>query len=156
MSSHTSFGSSSESPQNRLHTIHGAPSLIRFSLSTSTCSSLSFSFYYLHSELHPELVNPIVMESLCYSANKESKDVCDVSNSLTGSEPKLLTFGELNDSSVLFSIIILSSDQDMDDVFCKFLIEAHLGQANNCAEGMSVSQSSSTVVFDGAGKFTVF
>ena len=36
------FGSSSESFHNHLHTIHGAPSLTRFSLSTSTCSSLSF------------------------------------------------------------------------------------------------------------------
>ena len=31
-----------------------------------------FSFYLLHSELYPELDNPIVMESLCYSANKGS------------------------------------------------------------------------------------
>ena len=35
------IGSSSESFHNHLHTIHGAPSLTRFSLSTSTCSSLS-------------------------------------------------------------------------------------------------------------------
>ena len=40
--SHT-IGSSSESFHNHLHTIHGAPSLTRFSLSSSTCSSLSFS-----------------------------------------------------------------------------------------------------------------
>ena len=36
------IGSSPESFHNHLHTIHGAPSLIRFSLSTSTFSSLSF------------------------------------------------------------------------------------------------------------------
>ena len=42
MSSHTSFGSRFESCHNHLHTIHGAPSLTRFSLSISTCSSLSF------------------------------------------------------------------------------------------------------------------
>ena len=42
-----------------------------------------FSFYLLHSELYPELDNPIVMESLCYSANKESEDAYDVSTSLT-------------------------------------------------------------------------
>ena len=57
MSSHTSFGSSSESHHNHLHTIHGAPSLTRFSLSTSTFSPLSFTVYFLHSELYSELDN---------------------------------------------------------------------------------------------------
>ena len=42
-----------------------------------------FSFYLLHSELYPELDNLIVMESLCYSANKGSDDAYDVSTSLT-------------------------------------------------------------------------
>ena len=42
-----------------------------------------FSFYVLHSELYSELDIPIVMESLCYSANKESEDAYDVSTSLT-------------------------------------------------------------------------
>ena len=77
------IGSSSESFHNHLHTIHGAPSLTRFSLSTSTCSFLPFSVHFLHSELYSELDNPIVMESLCYSANKESEDAYDVSTSLT-------------------------------------------------------------------------
>ena len=36
------IGSSSESHHNHLHTMHGAPSLTRFSLSTSTCSFLSY------------------------------------------------------------------------------------------------------------------
>ena len=36
------IGSRSESCHKHLHTIRGAPSLTRFSLSTSTCSSLSF------------------------------------------------------------------------------------------------------------------
>ena len=93
------------------------------------------------------------MKSLCYSANKESEDAYDVSTSLTGYEPNFVTFGELNDSSVPFSFIIPSSDQDMDDVTLgKLLTEAHRGQADYCEpEGMSVSQSSS-VVFDGSGK----
>ena len=34
----------------------------------------------------------------------------------TGYEPNVLTFGELNDSSVPFSFMIPSSDQDVDDV----------------------------------------
>ena len=129
---------------------HDAPSLTRFSLSTSTCSSLSISFYFLHFKLYSELDNPIVMESLRYSAAEKSEDAYDVSTSLTGYEPNFLTFGELNDSSVPFSFIIPSSVQDMDDVTLgKLLTEAHRGQADHCGpEGMSVSQSSS-VMFDG-------
>ena len=42
-----------------------------------------FSCYLLHSELYPELDNLIVMESLCYSANKGGDDAYDVSTSLT-------------------------------------------------------------------------
>ena len=65
-----------------------------------------------------------------------------------------MTFGELNESSGSFSYIIPSSDQDMDDVTLgKLLTEAHRGQADYCEpEGVSVSQSSSSVVFDGSGK----
>ena len=65
-----------------------------------------------------------------------------------------MTFSELNDSSDSFSYIIPSSDQDMDDVTLgKLLTEAHRGQADYCEpEGVSVSQSSSSVVFDGSGK----
>ena len=106
-----------------------------------------FSFYLLHSELYPELDNPIVMESLCYSANNWSDDAYDVSTSLTGYEPNFMTFGELNDSSGPFFFII-----PMDDVTLgKLLSEAHRGQADYCEpEGMSVSQSSA--VFDRARK----
>ena len=65
-----------------------------------------------------------------------------------------MTFGELNDSSGSFSYIIPSSDQDMDDVTLgKLLTEPHRGQADCCeSEGVSVSQSSFSVVFDGSGK----
>ena len=65
-----------------------------------------------------------------------------------------MAFSELNDSSGSFSYIIPSSDQDMDDVTLgKLLTEAHRGQDDYCEpEGVSVSQSSSSVVFDGAGK----
>ena len=69
-----------------------------------------FSFYLLHSELYPELDNLIVMDSLCYSANKRGDDAYNVSTSFTGYEPKLMTFGELNDSSGPFSFMIPSSD----------------------------------------------
>ena len=112
------------------------------------------TFGLTHSELYSELDNPIVMESLCYSANKGSKDAYDVSTSLTGYEPNYMTFGELNDSSVPFSFIIPSSDQDMDDVTLgKLLTAAHRGQVDYCVPGgMSVSQSSSSVMFDGSGQ----
>ena len=65
-----------------------------------------------------------------------------------------MAFSELNDSSGSFSYIIPSSDQDMDDVTLgKLLTEAHRGQADYCdPEGVSVSQSSLSVVFDGSGK----
>ena len=65
-----------------------------------------------------------------------------------------MAFNELNDSSGSFSYITPSSDQDMDDVTLgKLLTEAHRGQADCCEpEGVSVSQSSSSVVFDRAGK----
>ena len=67
----------------------------------------------------------------------------DVSTSLTGYEPKLLTFGELNDSSVPFSFMIPSTDQDVDDVTLgETLTVAHRGQVDYCVPGgMSVSQS---------------
>ena len=98
------------------------------------------------------------MESLCYSANKESEDAYDVSTSLAGYEPNFVTFGELNDSSVPFSFMIPSSDQDMDDVTLgKLLTAAHRGQADyrepeGVSVSQSVSQSSSSVVFNGSGK----
>ena len=123
--------------------IHERTSLNRLSLSTSTCSSLSFPSTSCTPSCTPELDNLIVMESLCYSANKGSDDAYDVSTSLTGYEPNFMTFGELNDSLGSFSYIIPSSDQDMDDVTLgKLLTEAHRGQADYCEpEGMSVSQS---------------
>ena len=94
------------------------------------------------------------MASLRYSAAEESEDTLNVSHSLTGYEPKLPTFGELNDSSVPFSFMIPSSDQDMDDVTLgKLLTEAHRGQADYCEkEGVPVSQLSSSVMFDGSGQ----
>ena len=94
------------------------------------------------------------MASLRYSAAEESEGTLNASHSHTGYESNLLTFGELNDSSVPFSFMIPSSDQDVDDVTLgRMLTEAHRGQADYCGpEGMSVSQSSSSVMFDGSGQ----
>ena len=110
------IGSSSESFHNHLHTIHGAPFSTRFSPSTSTCSSLSFPSTSFTPSCTLSSSTRSSWKALCYSANEESEDAYDVSTSLTGYEPNFVTFGELTDSSVPFSFMIPSSDQDMDDV----------------------------------------
>ena len=77
------------------------------------------------------------------SAAEESEDTLNSFTSPTGYEPKLLTFGELNDSSVPFSFMIPSTDQEVDDVTLgEMLTAAHRGQVDYCVQGgMSVSQS---------------
>ena len=128
------IGSSPESFHNHLHShpwAHLYDSHLPFYFYLFL--PVSFFFYLLHSELYPELDNPIVMEILFHSANKESEVAYDVSTSLTGYAPNFVTFGELDDSSVPFSFMIPSSDQDMDDVTLgKLLTEAHRGQADYC------------------------
>ena len=80
------------------------------------------------------------MANLRCSAAEESKDTLNSFTSLTGYEPKLLTFGELNDSSVPFSFMIPSTDQDVDDVSLgELLTEAHRGQADYCEPEVSQS-----------------
>ena len=92
------------------------------------------------------------MESLRCSAAEESEDTLKTFHSHTGYEPNLLTFGELNDSSVPFSFMIPSSDQDTDDLG-EMLTAAHRGQVDYCVPGgTSDSQSSSSVMFDGSGQ----
>ena len=65
-----------------------------------------------------------------------------------------MVFSELNDSQGSFSYIAPSSDQDMDDATLgKLLDEAHREHADyRSPEGVSVSQSSLSVVFDRTGK----
>ena len=58
------------------------------------------------------------MANLRRSAMNEGEDTSDVLITSTGCEPNLLTFGELNDSSVPFSFMIPSTDQDVDDYEC--------------------------------------
>ena len=114
---------------------------------------MPFSVFFLYPELFLELDNPIVVASLRYSAAEESEDSLNSFTSHTGYEPNLLTFGELNDSSVPFSFVISSTDQDVDNVTLgEMLTATHRGQLDYCAPGgMSVSQSSS-VMFDGSGQ----
>ena len=97
MSSHTSLAQVL-SLFTFIHGHHpGAPSLTRFSLFYFYLffPVFSFSVYFLHSELYSELDNPIVMESLCYSANKESEDAYDVSTSLTVYNPLIKNSKEM-------------------------------------------------------------
>ena len=65
-----------------------------------------------------------------------------------------MAFSELNDSSGSFSYITQSSDLDIGDTTLgKLLTEAHREYADyRNPEGMSVSQSSLSVVFDRTGK----
>ena len=93
------------------------------------------------------------MANLRHSAAEESEDTLNSFTTPTGYEPKLLAFDELYDSSVPFSFMIPSSDQDMDDLTLgEMLTAAHRGQVDYCVPGgMSVSQSSS-VMFDGSGQ----
>ena len=94
------------------------------------------------------------MQNLRTSANKGSNDAYDVTVSLTGYEPNDTVSNELVNSQGSFSYITPSSDLDIDDVTLgKLLTEAHRGQAEYCdPEGVSVSQSSLSVVFDRTGK----
>ena len=109
----------------------------------------------MHFEQHTELDNLIAMQNLRTSHEQgRVNDAYDVSVSLTSYEPNYMTFSELNDSSGSFSYITPSSDQGMDDVTLGMLLtEAHRGQADyRNPEGVSVSQSSLSVVFDRTGK----
>ena len=114
----------------------------------------SYSFPLFLLELPIELDNPIVMESLRDFAENECEDTLNAFTSPTGYEPKFLTFVELYNPSVPLSLRITLSDQDMDDVTLgKMLTEAHRGQVDyGVPEGMSVSQSSSSVRFERSGQ----
>ena len=94
------------------------------------------------------------MANLRCSAAEESEDTLNALTSLTGYEPKLLTFGELNDSSIPFSFMIPSTDQDVDDVTLgEMLTEAYRGQVDYFVQGgVSVSQLSSSVRSDRSGQ----
>ena len=93
------------------------------------------------------------MANLRCSAAEESEDTLNSFTSLTGYGPNLLTFGELNDSSVHLSFKIPNADQEVDDLTLdEMLTAAHRGQVDYCVPGgMSVSQSSS-VMFDESGQ----
>ena len=115
---------------------------------------LSVPVFLFHLELFPELHYTKDMANLRRSATNESEDTSDVFITSTGYEPKAHDFDELYDSSVPFSLMIPSTDQDVDDLTLgEMLTAAYRGQVDYCVPGgMSVSQSSSSVMFDGSGQ----
>ena len=114
-----------------------------------------FQFSFLmHFEQHTELDNLITMQHNLRNSAKGSNDAYDVSVSLTDYEPNDMVFNELGNSQGSFSYITPSSDLDIDDTTLgKLLTEAHREHADyRSPEGVSVSQSSLSVVFDKTGK----
>ena len=116
------------------------------SLSTSTCPSPSSSI------LCPWCTLTCTPTSTTWTPWKitcTSPPAYDVSVSLTGFEPNFMAFSELNDTSGSFFYITPSSDVTLG----KLRTEAHRGQADyRNPEGVSVSQSSLSVVSDRTGK----
>ena len=122
LSSHTHIGSRLKSCPyfTSISTpIHGCLSLTRPTpLSTSqpsSCLSSSSLSSTLSYEQQPEL-NKKIMENLCDSANNGSEGTYDVLYLPTGYEPNGQDFNELQNSSVPLSLMIPSSDQDVDDL----------------------------------------
>ena len=108
----------------------------------------------MHPEPHTDLDNlNTVQHNLRHSARR-SNDAYDVTVSLTGYEPNDTVFNELVNSQGSFSYVTPSSDLDIDDTTLgKLLTEAHREYADyRSLEGVSVSQSSLSVVFDSTGK----
>ena len=108
----------------------------------------------MHPEQHTEVDNLITMQHNLRTSAKGSNDAYDVHTSLTGYEPNDMVLNELGNSQGSFSYVTPSSDQDMDDTTLgKLLAEVHREHADyRNSEGVSVSQSSLSVVFDRTGK----
>ena len=141
------------------------------SLHSHTCASLldltflpfyfdlTFPVFFLSSVLmHPEhytdLDNLDTVENNLRHSAKGSNDAYDVTHSLTGYEPNDTVVNELVDSQGSFSYVTPSSDLDINDTTLgKLLTEAHREYADyRSPEGVSVSQSSLSVVFDRTSK----
>ena len=108
----------------------------------------------MHPEPHTDLDNLNTVQHNLRNSAKGSNDAYDVSVSLTGYEPNDVVFNELVNSQGSFSCVTPSSDLDIDDTTLgKLLTEAHREYADYYnPEGVSVSQSSLSVVFDRTGK----
>ena len=108
----------------------------------------------MHPEPHTDLDNFNTVQHNLRNSAKGSNDAYDVTVSLTGYEPNDMVFNELGNSQGSFSYVTPSSDLDIDDATLgKLLDEAHREHADyRNPEGVSVSQSSLSVVFDRTGK----
>ena len=108
----------------------------------------------MHPEPHTDLNNLNSMQHNLRNSAKGSNDAYDVTVSLKGYEPNDMVFNELGNSQGSFSYVTPSSDLDIDDAALgKLLTEAHREHADyRGPEGVSVSQSSLSVVFDRTGK----
>ena len=133
------------------HTVM-TPHLIGSSPEQTQCHPRSYPWAHLFDSTTPFLLLPVLscpspstsstpsctLSSTTRSswkscATTRSEDAYDVSTSLKSYEPNFMAFSELNDSSVPFSFMIPSSDQDVDDVTLgKMLTEAHRGQVDYC------------------------
>ena len=108
----------------------------------------------MHPEHYTDLDNFDTVQSDLRHSAKVSNDAYDVTDSLTGYEPNDTVVNELVNSQGSFSYVTPSSDLDIDDTTLgKLLTEAHREYADyRSPEGVSVSQSSLSVVFDRTGK----
>ena len=108
----------------------------------------------MHPEPRTDLDNLNTVQHNLRNSAKGSNDAYDVTVSLTGYEPNDMVFNELGNSQGSFSYVTPSSDLDIDDTTLgKLLTEAHREYADyHSPEGVSVSQSSLSVVFDRTGK----
>ena len=121
--------------------------------------NLSFPVFFhssvlMHPDLHTDLDNLDTVENNLRNSAKGSLDTYDVTVSLTSYQPNDMALNELINSQGSFSYISPSSDLDIDDTTLgKLLTEAHREYADyRSPEGVSVSQSSLSVVFDRTGK----
>ena len=113
----------------------------------------------MHPEQHSELEDLSTVQHNLRTSAKGSKDAHDVSISLRGYEPNDMVSNDmvsnvLYNSQGSFSYITPSSDLDIDETTLgKLLTEAHREHADyRSPEGVSVSQSSVSVVIDRTGK----
>ena len=120
---------------------------------------LSFPVFFhssvlMHPDLHTDLDNLNTVENNLRHSAKGSLDTYDVTVSLTDPEPNDTVSNELVNSQGSFSYVTPSSDLDMNDTTLgKLLTKAHREYADyRSPEGVSVSQSSLSVVFDRTGK----
>ena len=108
----------------------------------------------MHPEPHTDLDNLNTVQHNLRNSAKGSLDTYDFTVSLTGYEPNDTVFNELGNSQGSFCYVTPSSDLDKDETTLgKLLTEAHREYADyRSPEGVSVSQSSLSVVFDRTGK----